>query len=162
MIKFFFGENKVPSDRWMIRVMNFGQKGFGDVPSTRYEIVLEKSLIDEITRSAFCDIKEEAKDFPQDWGTLGRILLQQSQPSYIQVENEDQSVAKEYLFDFGYDILIEFEKKYHKYPDDGIDYVINSIEEVEMGQENITFRGEAFEHHIPRSMLGSFQSHSET
>ncbi len=157
MINIFFGDKKFPSNKWMVRVMNFGQKPFGDMPSMRYEMVLEKSVINEITRSDFCDIKEDAKDFPHDWGTLGAILLQQDHPSYIQIESEDQAVAKEYLLDFGYDILIELEKKYHDYPDNGIDYVINSVEDIKIGEEQITFCGQAFEHHIPRSMLGSFR-----
>ncbi len=145
MLECWFEIKDETTERWMVRVMNFGQNRPYDKPKTKFKMIVDKSLINELTQKDLLDIKHDAENFPDDWDGLGSILLALKNPTFYDVEKADGSIAQKYIFEFGYDILILLEMHYkNKLKAESVDYILNSVDVVAIEKDKIIITGEAF------------------
>lgn len=144
MIQCYFGKDQKLSKKWMIRVMNFGQDRPNDVLKTSYEMVIDISTVNKLTKRILLELKEDGVLLPEFREPLDELLVTLPEPNLIDLISENYTMAHQFLFDFSHRILIELEKNQgwplHLNPK----YQLNTVDEIKIKEQNILIKGKAF------------------
>lgn len=120
---------------WAMPAMNFGHD-LG-LPLVGYELSLAKGDVVGVLDDFLIEVREDAGNFPEDWGKLGECILGMGQVSFVALEALDFAVAEEFVSEFAFDLL-------NKVAPCGVEeseFVLNTVEEVELSEESVRVRG---------------------
>lgn len=143
MIQCYFGKEHELSDKWMVRAMNFGQDRPKDVLKTTYQMIIEVDELNAWSKTIFQEIKDDAQNFPEDWGMLGQLLKTSEGIDFTTLLKIDTKAAHEFVVEFSYDILLTIEKQgtpWHLKPT----YQLNTVDNIEIKEQTLIFQGQAF------------------
>ncbi len=130
-------------DNWTVQSMNFGQSLPSGVQTTSYGLMISKQNIDEITKKQLSEIKQDAKNFPQDWGDLSTTLEQIKNVSFIKLFDFNKKAAKQFIHEFAFDILNDIDTKFHTGPSKSSQFILHSIENIQLTETHVIISGQA-------------------
>lgn len=144
MVRCYFGNNNELSEKWMVRVMNFGQDRPTDVPQVNYKMKINANDLNEWSKMVMLEIKNDAQLFPDDWGTLGQFLQTNDGIDFTTLLKTDAIMAYQFAVDFAHDILLDVEQRYGLPFDQKPVYQLNTVEAIEIKEQTLLIQGKAF------------------
>lgn len=144
MVRCYFGNNNELSEKWMVRVMNFGQDRPTDVPQVNYKMKINANDLNEWSKMVMLEIKNDAQLFPDDWGTLGQFLQTNDGIDFTTLLQTDAIMAYQFAVDFAHDILLDVEQRYGLPFDQKPVYQLNTVEAIEIKEQTLLIQGKAF------------------
>jgi hypothetical protein len=144
MVRCYFGNNNELSEKWMVRVMNFGQDRPTDVPQVIYKMKINANDLNEWSKIVMLEIKNDAQLFPDDWGTLGQFLQTNDGIDFTTLLQTDAIMAYQFAVDFAHDILLDVEQRYGLPFDQKPVYQLNTVEAIEIKEHTLLIQGKAF------------------
>jgi len=144
MVRCYFGNNPELSEKWMVRVMNFGQDRPTNVPKVNYKMEIEANDLNEWSKKVILEIKEDTQLFPDDWGTLGQFLLTNDGMDFTTLLETNAIIAYQFAVEFAHDILLNVEERYGLPFYQKPIYELNTVDAIEIKEQTLLIQGKAF------------------